>query len=638
MTNGVAALGDLVSDPDICLPELMSAVAARTPDAVAVVVGHRELSYRELDDRAGRLGRHLVDCGVGPDVVVGLHLERSIDMVVGLLAILKAGGAYLPLDTGLPAERMAMILDSARPRLVLTREALADRLAGCRAATVYVDHDRADVAAGGRETRSGGACPGNLAYVIYTSGSTGVPKGIMIDHRALRDRILAKAAAYEFGGDDRVLQFTSLSFDAAADEIYPTLVSGAALVVHPNPSWTSPPELLAGCAHLGVTGVMLPPVYLQLLVDAMTEAGLSAPWLRVFITGGESIPVERLAAWARLVPHRPRFFYAYGPTETTIAATLYEAPMDPVEIERLARVPIGRAMPNTGIHVLDDRLRPVAPGQVGELWITGSGLARGYLGDPALTAERFAPSPFCAEPGARMYRTGDLARETGTGELEFHGRVDDQVKIRGHRVDLGDVEAALTGHPDLGSVLVCHDGRLVAYCVPVTRTRPTPREIREFARRKLPDYMIPSAIVILDAFPLAPGGKIDRAALPKPREEDAARPTAEHRSSPVEVLLSEIWCDLLRRDRVDVGENFFDAGGDSLLANQVVSRVRDAVGVELPLRSLFEAPTLAGLADVVTSLSMSDGGSEDLLELLADLERTPDDEAVAGRLTEGREQ
>ncbi|MFD3581566.1 amino acid adenylation domain-containing protein [Streptomyces sp. NPDC058683] len=609
--------------------ELLAEQAARTPDATAVVLNDRELTYRQLDEEANRLGRHLAGLGVGPDTVVALRLERSLDMIVGLFAILRAGGAYLPLDPATPAERLALILGSARPRLVLTQESLVGGVGGYEGPVVCVDRDREAIADCSAQPFDSGVSPGNLAYVIYSSGSTGVPKGIMIDHRALRDRALAKTAIYGFTPEDRVLQFTALSFDAAAAEIYPTLLAGAALVVHPAPNWTSPPELIADCERLGITGVMLPPVYLQLLVDTLSATGRTVPWLRCFITGGESIPVERLAAWARLVPHRPRFVYAYGPTETTIAATLYLPSMDPAEIENLAKVPIGTPLPNTGVHLLDDDLLPVPDGQVGELWITGIGLARGYVSDPALTAVMFLPCPFGDRPGERMYRTGDLARRGEQGELEFVGRRDAQLKIRGYRVDPGDVEAALTEHPGVGpAVVVAHEGRLAAYCVPAPGARPTPAELRRFVGGRLPDYLVPSYVTLMDALPLTSGGKVDLRALPAPRDEESAGSAGPRAESPIELLLHGIWCDLLHRDRMGTDEDFFAVGGDSLLASRMVARVRESLGVEVPLRAVFEAPTIAALTTEITRLSVAQEPGDDLLELIADLENTSDDAAV----------
>ncbi|WP_433257643.1 non-ribosomal peptide synthetase [Streptosporangium sp. CA-135522] len=604
------------------LPELLAAQAALTPDAVAVVVGEQEIGFRELDERADRLARRLTRRGAGPDVLVGLYVGRSLDMIVALLAVLKSGAAYLPLETAWPTERLAQILGDARPPLVLTQEALAAEIPECGAVTVCVDTPEEP---GDETPREADA--ENLAYVIYTSGSTGRPKGVMIDHRALSERVVAKADLYGLAPGDRVLQFTGLGFDAAADEIYPTLISGAALVVHSNPSWTSPLELLDECERRGVTGVMLPPVYFRLLVETLALTGRSMSWMRLFITGGESIPVDRLVEWARLAGSEHRFFYAYGPTETTIAATMYEAPMDPARLAKLERVPIGRALPRTGTHVLDAELEPVQAGTVGELWVTGAGLARGYVGDAALTAERFVPSPYGR--GERMYRTGDLARVTPGGDLEFAGRVDDQVKIRGYRVDLGEVETVLATHPDLAQVVVtATDGRLAAYCVPrldgeQRHAPPDPRELRRFAGGKLPDYMVPSAFVWLEALPLTSGGKVDRAALPEPRED--ATLTGSAPGTPIEQFLSEIWCDLLERDSIGTSEDFFEAGGNSLLANQVVARVRDRLGIELPLSSLFRVPTIAALAAVITPLALDD----ELLDLLDELEAMPEDAALA---------
>jgi amino acid adenylation domain-containing protein len=610
--------------------ELLAAQAGRTPDAVALACGDEQLTYRQLEERTNQLGHHLRDRGVGPDVVVGLHLERSADLIVGLLGILKAGGAYLPLEPGTPPDRLALILASARPPVVVTRQAAADEVTGAGAVPVGLDTDRDAIATARRDPVREQVDPGTLAYVIYTSGSTGVPKGIMIDHRALRDRVVAKTEVYGFGPGDRVLQFTSLGFDAAAAEIYPTLLAGATLVVHPDPSWTSPPELMTECERLGITGLMLPPVYLQLLVDALTASGRSIPWLRCLITGGESIPVARLAAWARLTPHGPRVVYAYGPTETTIAATLYLPPTDPELIERLTKVPIGRPLPGTGAYVLDEELRPVGDGEVGELWITGSGLARGYVGDPALTARLFRPSPFGTDAGARMYRTGDLVRRTDRGELEFLGRADTQVKVRGFRVDLGEVETALAAHPGLGPVVAVADrDRLVAYCVPRDGVRPAPRELHGFLGRRLPDYMIPSVFVLLDALPLLPGGKVDLRALPAARAAAEPEPEGGEPGSPMEVLLAEIWCELLDRDRIGLDEEFFEIGGNSLLAVQTVARLREQLGIEVPLRVLFSASTVGALADELTELCADVAGA-DLAGLLTEVERMSEADALAG--------
>jgi amino acid adenylation domain-containing protein len=610
--------------------DLFAAQVVQTPDAEAVVLGQQRLTYRELDERTDRLGRFLRDQGARAETVVGLCLERSIDMIVGLLAILKAGGAYLPLEPDLPPARLELMLKSAAPVLVLTQRSLAGRLpAGV--AVVYVDDERAATDAR-PDVLDARIRPAHLAYVVFTSGSTGVPKGIMVDHRALHERAAAKTEIYGFGPGDRILQFTSLAFDAAGAEIYPALLAGATLVIHPSPKWTSPQELLNDCRAFGISGVMLPPVFLQLLVDTLAASGERIDWLKYFITGGESIPVSRLAAFARLNPHKPRFVYAYGPTETTIAATVYLPPMDPELIERLGKVPIGRPLPGTGAHILDDVLRPVPDGEVGELWITGSGLARGYIGDPALTAERFVACPFGPAPGARMYRTGDLARISADGELEFAGRVDNQVKIRGFRVDPGDVEAALALHPGLGpSIVVAREGRLAAYCVPRAGVRTTSREVRAFLSERLPEYMVPPSFILVDALPLLPGGKVDLSSLPAPVAVAGPEPAAAfatRAASPVERLLAEIWCDLLHREQIVLDEDFFEAGGDSLLANQVVARVREALGVDVPLRSVFRSPTIAGLALAITECLVGDDAPDAISELLASLEGMPEEAAA----------
>jgi amino acid adenylation domain-containing protein len=606
-----------------CVPELFAAQAARTPDAIAVISSDTQVTYAKLAERAGWLADRLRGLGVGADVVVALCVERGVDMVIGLLGILQAGGAYLPLEPTTPAERLAIILRDGRPRVLLTQRALADRLPVSQLRTVFLDDlytghpHRMREAWPRRRTE-----PLSLAYVIYTSGSTGAPKGIAIDHQALRDRALANIGILGFRAGDRILQFVGLSFDAAGADIYSTLLSGATLVVHPDPARASPAELVEYCLRHGVIGAGLPPVAWHLLTDMLASTGTSVPWLRILLTGGESIPVERLARWASVNPHRPRFLYAYGPTETTITATLYESSMDPDQIRELNRVPIGTPMPGTRIHLLDDG-RQVRPGEIGELYIGGAGVARGYASDPALTAACFLPSS--DEPGGRMYRTGDLARLTAAGDLEFVGRADEQVKIRGFRIDLRDVEAALAQHPQLSCAAVnARDGGLAAYCVPAQGADPSSAGIRKFLRERLPGYMIPAAVSMLDSLPLTPGGKVDRQALPEPLEDEPGQvPDDDRPVSPIELALGEIWCELLRRESIGVSEDFFDAGGDSLLANRMIGKIQVRLGIRLPLREVFSARTIAGLVPVITKLAVSAAETGDLLELLTELESVP---------------
>ncbi|HEV2763850.1 MAG TPA: amino acid adenylation domain-containing protein, partial [Pyrinomonadaceae bacterium] len=563
--------------------------AARTPDALAVASADQRLTYAGLNGRANRLARHLRALGVGPEVLVGVCTERSVEMVVSLLAVLKAGGAYLPLDPAYPLERLSFMIEDAGAAVLLTREGLAERVPTHWAQVFYVDSEWGQVESLPGEDLGVGVDPSNLAYVIYTSGSTGRPKGVLIQHRGVCNLSHAHGRLFEFPEGSRVLQFASLSFDASVWEILMALLQGAALVCASEQTPVGP-ELVGLLREGGVTHATLPPSALAV----MNEEEL--PALRWLITAGEASTLELMRRWSQGREH----FNAYGPTETTVCATAWKYE------EGSERVLIGRPITNTRVYLLDAGLRPVPVGVAGELYVSSAGLARGYLRRPSLTAERFIPHPFTEEAGARLYRTGDVARHTAGGELEYVGRVDEQVKVRGFRIELGEVRAALCGHASVRDalVLVREEGaagrRLVAYATPSGEERCEAEELRRHLGERLPAYMVPAAVVWLEEFPLTPNGKVDRKALPDPeRFAHEARPAYEPPRTPVEELLAGAWAQVLEVGRVGREDNFFDLGGHSLLATQLLSRVREALGVELSVRTLFEAPTVAALAEAV---------------------------------------
>ncbi|MFI6645979.1 amino acid adenylation domain-containing protein, partial [Streptomyces sp. NPDC050504] len=580
------------------LPELFAAQAARTPDATAVVFEDAEVSYAELDARANRLARHLAGLGVGPDTVVGVHLERSVDLVATLLAVVKAGGAYLPVDPDHPADRTAHALSDARPVVVVTTSALRPRLPEGEAARLLVldDPDTALTLGALPSTgltdseRRGALLPAHPAYVIYTSGSTGRPKGVSVPHQGVVNRLEWMQDAYPIGAIDRVLQKTPFGFDVSVWEFFWPLLQGAALVVA-RPGGHRDPAYLADLVRTGNVTV-------SHFVPSMLKAFLTEPsasectGLRAVLCSGEALTPELRDQFLRTLS--APLHNLYGPTEASVDVThaSHLTGDDPI-------VPIGRPVWNTRAFVLDASLRPVAPGVPGELHLAGVQLARGYLNRPGLTAERFVANPY-GTPGERMYRTGDLVRWTSDGRLEYLGRTDHQVKIRGFRIELGEVEAALAAHPAVAQAAVVvredtpGDKRLIGYAVPVpTAPGVDGAEVRTHTVGLLPDYMVPSAVVVLEALPVTVNGKLDRRALPAP-EYTADREVREPRTAREEILC-EAFADVLGLPQVGVDDNFFDLGGHSLLAVTLVERLR-ARGLSVDVRSLFTTPTAAGLA------------------------------------------
>jgi amino acid adenylation domain-containing protein len=582
-TNATAA----PFDADACAHELFEAQAARTPAAVALVLEDARVTYGELNARANRLARHLRRLGVAPGDIVGLHLERSVEMIVALLAVLKAGGAYLPLDPAYPAGRVRFMLEDSGARLLLTEQRLAASLPAECGRVVALDAERHAFEDESGENLPPAATPSDLAYIIYTSGSTGQPKGVMIEHRGLCNFADALARAFEIDAGSRVLQFAPFSFDASVLEVFTALTVGASLVLAPQTSLLPGRALIELLREQSITAVLLPPAALAALPDAELEA------LRTLIVGGDECPVEVARRWAA----GRRFVNAYGPTEATICATVAvcDAFAD--------KLPVGLPIQNTEVYLLDDDGQPVPVVVPGELHIGGVGLARGYLNRPDLTAERFVPHPFSRVPGARLYKTGDLARFRPDGQIEILGRRDRQAKVRGFRIEPGEIEAALVTHPDVReAAVVTHEEspsqkRLVAYTVAAGERAPEAEALRQHLKASLPSYMIPSAFVPLDALPLTPSGKVDRGRLPAP---GGARPElAQGYVAPrteLEKMLAEMWQTVLRVSEVGVHDNFFDLGGDSIHAAIFINSLQKRLGVVVYVVAIFDAPTIAALA------------------------------------------
>jgi amino acid adenylation domain-containing protein len=571
-------------EQEVCLHELFSRQVERTPDATALLFEREELTYRELEVRANRIAHRLRQLGVGPEVRVGLCVERSPELIAGLLGVLKAGGAYVPLDPTYPAERLAFMMEDARLSVLVTQRSLSERLPASDAARVFIGQGGEELTGPSTAPHSG-VGPGHAAYVIYTSGSTGRPKGVIVEHRSVSNLLATQPQVLPLGPGDTMLQAASVSFDMAVQEIFSPLVSGATLCLARRESLVPGPELARLLRERRISAVILSPSALAALPEG------EYPDLKAVMVGGEASPESLVARWSV----GRRYINGYGPTEATIYATCGLCTAG-------APVTIGRPIGNVRIYLLDARLQPVPRGVAGELYIGGAGLARGYLGRPELTAERFIPDPFSATPGARLYRTGDVARYLPDGQLEFLGRVDQQVKVRGFRIELGEIEAALGASPDVreGVVLVREEpsgGKfLVAYTV-AHEGRPLEEAgLRAFLKKSLPEYMVPSAFVPCERLPLTAHGKVDRAALlalPLQRQRvTRSRPPATE----AEQTLAGIWQDVLQRDSVGAVENFFDLGGHSLLLTQVQARVRRAFGREPSMLELFEHPTIESLA------------------------------------------
>ncbi|WP_224362171.1 non-ribosomal peptide synthetase [Hyalangium versicolor] len=603
--------------PPSCAHLLFEAQAERTPDAPAVSFLDHTLSYRQLNHRSNQLAHHLRSRGVGPDVLVGLCLEPSVDFVVSLLAILKAGGAFLPLDPAYPSQRLAFMLQQASAPLLLSSSSLADQLPSLGNSLFCLDSDGHLLSSLPSTNPSPSSSPDNLAYVIFTSGSTGSPKGTLLTHRGLVNTALAASHSLRLGPGQRVLQFASIGFDASVWECFSSLLSGALLCLAPRDWLTPGPALHRFLSQASIScATLTPSVLAQTPSDGL-------PSLTTLASAGEACSPELIRRWStgRL------FLNAYGPTEATICASLQPSP-DP------SRPSIGTPLPNVRLYVLDDSLRPTPPGVPGQLFIAGPGLARGYLSLPALTAERFLPDPFSSSPGSRLYRTGDLVRFLPLGSLEFLGRIDSQVKLRGFRIELGEIEAALSAHPSVREAAVSlredNPGNplLAAYLVLQPEHSLEPQTLRSFLARSLPEHMLPSVFISLDALPLSSSGKLDRKALPipSPTASSSAQPDSAPRND-IEQFLVDLWRELLAVPNVGIHDDFFELGGHSLLATQIIGRVQDALNVEIPLREIFDAPTIANIAAYIDSQLAAQVDPSDLDQMIASLQSAPADAA-----------
>jgi amino acid adenylation domain-containing protein len=585
--------------PSALVPHRVAAQAAQRPGDVAVSADSGQLTHAALDTQANRLAWKLQALGVGTDVLVGLCLPRSLEMVVGALGILKAGGAYMPMDPGYPPERLAFMMEDSQAPVLVTTPTLAGRLPAGRWNVVDVgasaiqkypaDAPQVEIAAA------------DLAYVIYTSGSTGTPKGVEITHSGLANLVSWHLDAFSVSSSDRASHLAGLGFDAAVWELWPYLAAGASIHLAD--------DMTRGSAELLRDWLLAQSITISFVPTPLTEQLLALEWpattaLRFLLTGGDTL--------RRYPPPALPFELVnnYGPTECTVVATSGVVRSEEHQSELPA---IGAAIANTQVYLLDEQLTPVPPGTVAEIYIGGAGVARGYHNRPDFTAGKFVPDPFAIEPGSRLFRTGDLGRRRPDGQIDFLGRIDDQIKIRGYRIEPNEIVSALNQHPAIRESLVVvrenasGDKSLVAYVVVGTEPPPTHTAVRDFLRTRLPEYMLPAAFVRIGSFPLTPHGKIDRAALPPPDPDNTLTDNASTSPrTPTERRVAQILAGLLNVKEVGRDDNFFLLGGHSLLGAQLIARLRDAFGVEVALHSLFEAPTVAALSAEISRLARGD--------------------------------
>lgn len=595
--------------PILCVPDLVQRQAVLNPGALAIKAGSECLTYQELNQRSNRLAHYLRSLGVDPGSLVGLCVERSADFPVAALAILKTGAAYLPMDTKTPSQRLRVMLGSAPVSVVVAHSSAACLPAQNARTHVLLDHCAAEIDRCSAEPLPACVTPQQLAYVIYTSGSTGTPKAVAVGHDNLLNLVEWHKRAFGITPRDRATQVASIGFDAAVWEVWPHLAAGASVHAVDDETRTQPEQLRDYLVREKIT--------ICFAATPLAERMLKLPWpkdtaLRFLLTGADSLHDYPPANLPFTLVNN------YGPTECTVVAT--SGVVSPLKSPEVLP-PIGRPIDNAEVYILDSQMQPVPAGRTGEIYVAGAGLARGYLNDSALTAERFVKNAFSANAGAKLYRTGDLGSILPDGQIAFHGRVDDQVKIRGYRIELNEIVSVLNRHPAVRESAVATsetgagDKQLVAYIVPVT-TSPTPSELRDFLSKELPEYMLPAAFVSLDALPIRSSGKVDRQALPPASDDNILREgTFFSPTTATEQRVAAIVASLLGLERVGLSDNFFYLGGSSLFGTQVIARLRDAFNVDLQLLKLFDHPTVADLAAEVDRL------------MVANLEAMSEDEA-----------
>lgn len=616
---------------EICLHHLFEAQARQQPEAIALATEHVQLTYRALDEIANQLAHLLQRWKVGPEVPVALCMERTPDLILGILAVLKAGGAFVPLDPAYPPERLVSMLQGSHTPVLLTQQYLLERIPPQETHILCLDTEWGTIAQQSKTSLPVHVHPGNLAYIIYTSGSTGQPKGVAIEHRGAANFSLACERKEPLPPGARCSLWTSVSFDASVYEIFSAFAKGGTIHIVPDEIRSDSFRFFEWLQHYRIQSAYIPPFMLEDF-NAWLKQDARDICLQRLLVGVEPIQEQLLVMITRHIPGL-HTINGYGPTEASIGTTLYS--VGP-QSRHPGNTPIGRPIQHTYIYVLDGHMQPVPIGVPGELYIGGIGLARGYIHQAAETAERFLSDPFSKIPGARLYRTGDLARYLSDGNIEFLGRLDRQMKIRGLRIEPGEIEATLLTHPAVREAVVigqknaAGENWLVAYLVLLPGQTPKISELRSYMRSKLPEYMIPSLFIILDALPLTPSGKINRRALPEPGEQHQALETAcEAPRNPVEEVLAILFAEILGLERVGINDHFFERGGHSLLATRLHSRIRDELQVELPLRSLFENPTVARLSDLMLRHPQQRATIEKTARVLLELAQLSDDDVEA---------
>jgi amino acid adenylation domain-containing protein len=594
---------------DKCIHQLFEEQVAKTPDAIAVVFEQEELTYQQLNQRANQLAHHLQTLGVKPEVLVGICVERSLEMMVGLLGILKAGGAYVPLDPSYPAERLSYLLSDAGIEVLLTQNNLLSTLPSHSAQVVCLDTDWRVIESHIQDNLVTGVRADNLAYVIYTSGSTGQPKGVCVAHRSVV-RLVQNTNYAQFNAEQVFLQLAPITFDASTLELWGSLLHGSKLVIFPSqvPDLDRIVDVLY---QHQITCLWLTAGLFHLMVDEYLE---TLSLVQQLLAGGDVLSVDHVHRFRQRYPNC-RLIDGYGPTENTTFTCCYSIGQTQ---DLQQTIPIGRPIANTQVYILDPQIQPVPIGVVGELHIGGDGLARGYLNRPELTQAKFIPHPFAPDKSARLYKTGDLARYLPDGNIEFLGRLDHQVKIRGFRIELGEIEVVISQHPQVSQVVAINredisgNKHLVAYVITQSGAEISSAEIKDFVKDKIPSYMLPRIVMFLDSLPLTPNGKVDRKALPAPdgnidREQEYVAPR-----TPNEEIIANIFSTVLGVKTVGIHDNFFELGGHSLLATQVISSLRQVFQIDLSVRRLFETPTVADLAcycDIIGQRQLADSSN-----------------------------